>query len=269
MINKVSIITPVFNEAESITEILNKVLHQPLPAGLKKEMIIIESNSTDGTRELVQKFIAENQKSNLADVYLILEDVPRGKGHATRQGIQKASGDIILIQDGDLEYDVTDYPQLLQPIVDGHVDFVLGSRHLSAGNWKIRKFEESKITTFYMNLGGKFFHTLFNIIYQVKLTDPTTMYKVFLRKCIDGVAFESNRFDFDFELVAKLVKLGYIPLEVPISYKSRGFEKGKKVQLFRDPFMFLWVILKFRIKRIQRVPRKVSFQGTSYANSNE
>lgn len=269
MIKKLSIITPVFNEAESITELLNKVIRQPLPAGLKKEMIIIESNSTDGTRELVQKFVEEYGKSDLAEVSLILEDTPRGKGHATRQGIQKATGDIILIQDGDLEYDVTDYPQLIQPIVDGHVDFVLGSRHLSAGNWKIRKFEESKLTTFYMNLGGKIFHALFNFIYHVNLTDPTTMYKVFLKKCVDGVAFESNRFDFDFELVAKLVKLGYIPLEVPISYKSRGYAKGKKVLLFSDPFTFLWVILKFRFKRIQRVPRIVSFSASRYASSNE
>lgn len=256
MISKVSIITPVFNEAESITELLNKVLQQPLPSGLKKEMIIIESNSTDGTRQLVQDFVNKNKLNSTVELTLILEDKPSGKGHATRQGLQKASGDIILIQDGDLEYDVTDYPQLLQPIIDGHVDFVLGSRHLSAGNWKIRKFEEKAITTSYMNIGGLFFHTLFNIIYNVKLTDPTTMYKVFLRKCLDGVIFESNRFDF--ELVAKLVRLGYIPLEVPVSYKSRGFEKGKKVNIFRDPFMFLWVIFKYRFKPIRRLPRNAT-----------
>lgn len=255
MIKKVSIITPVFNEAESIVELLTSVLGQPLPGGLEKEMIIIESNSSDGTRELVQKFVQENSSNPSVKISLILEEQAKGKGHAARQGIQNATGDIILIQDGDLEYSVGDYPLLLQPLIDGHVDFVLGSRHLSAGGWKIRKFEESEMTSFYMNLGGKFFHTLFNFVYRVNLTDPTTMYKVFLKKCIDGVAFESNRFDFDFELVAKLIRLGYIPLEVPISYKSRGFAKGKKVQVFRDPFMFLWVIFKFRFKRIQRLPR--------------
>lgn len=256
MINKVSLIIPIFNEVETAAELLKSVLAQPLPGGLQKEMVIIESNSTDGTRDVVKKFVQEHANHSSAQINLILEEGPKGKGHAVRQGIQKASGDVILIQDGDLEYSVTDYPLLLQPLIDGHVDFVLGSRHLSAGGWKIRKFEESPMTAFYMNLGGKFFHTLFNILYQVNLTDPTTMYKVFLKKCIDGVAFESNRFDFDFELVAKLIRLGYVPLEVPISYKSRGFEKGKKVRAFRDPFMFLWVIFKFRIKRIQRIPRK-------------
>ncbi len=256
MISKVSLIIPIFNEGDTALALLKSVMAQPLPGDLQKEMIIIESNSTDGTRELVQKFVQENAGNSPVKIELILEETPRGKGHAVRQGIQKATGDIILIQDGDLEYSVTDYPLLLQPLIDGHVDFVLGSRHLSAGGWKIRKFEQSPMTAFYMNLGGMFFHTLFNILYQVKLTDPTTMYKVFLKKCIDGVAFESNRFDFDFELVAKLIRLGYIPLEVPISYSSRGFEKGKKVRAFRDPFMFLWVIFKFRIKRIQRIPRK-------------
>jgi len=105
-----------------------------------------------------------------------------------------------------------------------------------------------------MNLGGKIFHAAFNIVYGSKLTDPTTMYKVFLRSCLQGVAFESNRFDFDYELVAKLIRLGYMPLEVPVSYLSRGFEAGKKVNVLRDPFMWVWSILKFRFKKIERIP---------------
>jgi hypothetical protein len=168
--------------------------------------------------------------------------------------VLQVTGDLILIQDADLEYDVADYPALIQPIIDGHADFVLGSRHLSAGNWKIRKFERNPIKAMFMNFGGSFFHFFFNQVYGVRLTDPTTMYKVFLTDCIRGVNFESNRFDFDWELVGKLVRLGYNPLEVPISYRSRGFDEGKKVNFFRDPFTYVRAILKYRFQRISRTP---------------
>jgi glycosyltransferase involved in cell wall biosynthesis len=269
LITSVSIIIPIFNEAPTIRELLDRVLQQPLPSGLKKEMIIVESNSTDGTRDIVQRFVSEVPASPNASVRLLLQDKAVGKGNATRQGLSVATGDIILIQDGDLEYDTKDYPQLIQPILDGHADFVLGSRHLSAGSWKIRKFEESALKSAYMNLGGSLFHAFFNMTYGVKLTDPTTMYKVFLRSCIQGISFESNRFDFDFELVAKLIRLGFNPLEVPISYVSRGFEKGKKVNMLRDPFTWVWSILKFRIKRIKRMSRAEGYHLTSRVIENE
>jgi glycosyltransferase involved in cell wall biosynthesis len=255
LMDKVSIIISVFNEEATVVELLNRVVRQNLPENLKKEIIIVESNSADATRSLIQGFIASTIPSANISLQLILQEQARGKGHATREGLRSATGDIILIQDGDLEYDTGDYPQLIQPILDGHADFVLGSRHLSAGTWKIRKFEESPLKAFYMNLGGSLFHTGFNLLYQVKLTDPTTMYKVFLRSCIEGINFECNRFDFDFELVAKLIRLGYNPLEVPVSYASRGFDKGKKVSLLRDPFTWIWSILKFRFKRIKRLTR--------------
>jgi glycosyltransferase involved in cell wall biosynthesis len=255
LIQSVSILIPIYNEAATVLELLDRVLKQPLPADLKKEVIIVESNSTDGTRELVQKFVSRYQVSEKISLRLILQDRALGKGHAARQAMGVATGDIILIQDGDLEYDTADYPQLIQPLLDGHADFVLGSRHLSAGSWKIRKFVESPLKAFYMNLGGSLFHTGFNWLYGSKLTDPTTMYKVFLRSCIHGIAFECNRFDFDFELVAKLIRLGFTPLEVPVSYQSRGFEKGKKVNILRDPFMWVWSIVKFRFKKIKRLSR--------------
>lgn len=255
LIQTVSILIPIYNEAPTVLELLKNVIEQPLPSGLNKEVIIIESNSTDGTREIVQKFAVQFPQSSKISLRLIQQDQALGKGNAARQGLKLASGEIILIQDGDLEYDTADYPQLIQPILDGHADFVLGSRHLSAGSWKIRKFEESPVKAFYMNLGGSLFHAGFNWLYSVKLTDPTTMYKVFLKSCVNGVTFECNRFDFDFELVAKLIRLGFIPLEVPVSYRSRGFEKGKKVHILRDPFMWAWSILKFRFRRIKRMPR--------------
>ncbi len=255
-LKKLSIIIPVFNEQETIVELLERVVRQPLPNEIQKELIIIESNSKDDTRALIQNFINRTPETSLLKFKLILQEKALGKGSAARAGLAAATGDIILIQDGDLEYETNDYPLLLEPLITGHAEFVLGSRHLSAGSWKIRKFEESPLKAFYMNLGGFLFHTGFNILYGVKLTDPTTMYKVFLRKCIDGVVFECNRFDFDFELVAKLIRLGYPPLEVPVSYKSRGFEKGKKVNIFRDPFMWVKSIVKYRFKPIQLEKQK-------------
>ncbi len=269
LIQKISILIPIYNEAPTVLELLNRVLSQPIPSQLKKEVIIIESNSSDGTREIVQKFVSEFQNTDSLNLRLILQNKALGKGNAAREGLKLASGDIILIQDGDLEYDTADYPQLIQPILDGHADFVLGSRHLSAGSWKIRKFEESPVKAFYMNLGGSLFHAFFNTLYRVKLTDPTTMYKVFLRNCIQGVSFECDRFDFDFELVAKLIRLGYVPLEVPVSYQSRGFEKGKKVNILRDPFMWLWSILKFRFKKIKRHSRAENFALISQVSEKE
>lgn len=253
---KLSIIIPVFNEAAFVRELLSKVVGQKIPSPLRKELIIVESNSTDGSREIVQKFLKDNEellKQNSIEARLILQPSPRGKGNATREGLLLATGDIILIQDADLEYDVNDYPYLVQPILNGHADFVLGSRHLSAGSWKIRKFVESPMKAAYMNFGGTLFHTMFNLVYGTKLTDPTTMFKVFRRDCIRGVVFQSNRFDFDYELVAKLIRLGFQPLEVPVSYTSRGFEAGKKISIFRDPFTWVAAIIKFRFTRIRRI----------------
>jgi hypothetical protein len=172
-----------------------------------------------------------------------------------REGLQMVTGDIVLIQDADLEYNVTDYPMLIDPILEGHADFVLGSRHLSAGSWKIRKFNKTPITSTLFNIGGLFFHSFFNILFGVKLTDPTTMFKVFRTDCVRGVIFESNRFDFDFEILGKLLRLGFIPLEVPISYNSRGFDEGKKVTVIRDPITWVIAIVKYRLKRIKRYPK--------------
>lgn len=266
MIKSVSIVIPIFNEAATVIPLLNAVMKQPLPSGLEKELVLVESRSTDGTREKVEWFASQNE-GGATRVQLILQDIPRGKGFAVREGLKRATGDVILIQDADLEYDVADYPALLEPILEGHADFVLGSRHLSAGNWKIRKFAKSPLRAFIMNFGGSFFHTLFNWVYGVKLTDPTTMYKVFLSSCVRGVNFESNRFDFDWELVAKLLRLGYTPLEVPVSYRSRGFEEGKKINFFRDPFTYIRAILKFRFQRIQRVSRRVQAESSELGNS--
>ncbi|MEK6706262.1 MAG: glycosyltransferase family 2 protein [Bdellovibrionota bacterium] len=248
---KLSVIIPVFNEAHTLLTLLNRVWNHNI-SGIDIELIIVESNSTDGSREIVKTFAARIKEANpAAALQLILEDKPRGKGHAVRTGFNAVTGDIILIQDADLEYDINDYESLIQPILRGHASFVLGSRHLSAGSWRIRQFSNDRINSVLFNFGGIFFHTLFNIVYGQWLTDPTTMFKVFKRSCITDIFFTANRFDFDYELVGKLIRSGYLPFEVPVSYESRCFKDGKKIRIFSDPWTWLVAILKYRFSRLK------------------
>ena len=232
-----SVVMPVFNEFETITEILDEILEYRHPS-VDLELIIIESNSTDGTRELVQKY-AEHPK-----VRLLLQDVPRGKGNAVREGLRHVRGDIVLIQDGDLEYKVSDYTALLEPILDGRTDFVLGNRHIPGK--PIREVQDRWWLSRVMNGAHWFLATLFNVTYGTRLRDPFTMYKVFRTSCIDGLEFVADRFDFDWEIMAKLVRSGYRPLEIPVSYQARGFHKGKKIRPFRDPPTWVAACFRFR-----------------------
>jgi glycosyltransferase involved in cell wall biosynthesis len=242
---KVSIIIAVYNEASTVATLLERVWAQPLPAATK-EIIIVESNSTDGSREIVAEFLARHGGEPGAPIQVIYQDGPRGKGHAVRQGFAAATGEILLIQDADLEYDVADYPELLKPILDGRGAFVLGSRHMGSAGWKIRKFAHGGLRAGFMNVGGMLFHTFFNVLFATRLTDPTTMYKVFRADCLRGLSLTCDRFDFDFELLGKLIRSGFMPLEVPVSYKSRGFDAGKKIRIFRDPITWVVAILACR-----------------------
>lgn len=240
---------PVFNEGVYVGNTLQRVWDQALP-GVEKEIIIVESNSIDDTRTICKAFVDQIHETHPNSVKLILQKLAKGKGNAVRAGLRQATGDIILIQDADAEYDTKDYGQLLSPIIDGKVEFVLGSRHLSVGNWKIRRFESSPLKAAILNIGGFFFNTFFNLMFGTRLTDPTTMYKVFKRSCIEGVVFEAHRFDFDYELVSKLIRLGYHPIEVPVSYISRGFKEGKKIEIIRDPLTWIKAIIRYRFIRI-------------------
>ena len=246
---KLSVIIAVYNEGSTVEETLDRVWNQEVP-GCTKELVIVESNSSDNSRWLCQKFAKRINDRHPGAVKLVLQDKARGKGNAVRAGLCAASGDIVLIQDADNEYDTADYPSLVEPIMKGQADFVLGSRHLSAGCWKIRKFTGQPLLAHTVNFAGRFFHTFFNMVYGVRLTDPTTMYKVFRRSCIDDIYFEAERFDVDFELVAKLIRRGFNPVEVPVSYISRGWAEGKKVRLFRDPPTWIRAILRYRFSRL-------------------
>jgi hypothetical protein len=238
---KCSIIVAAFNESRTFPVLMKALLKKPLP-GADREIIVVESNSTDGTRELAQKYAGH------PEVKLVLQDRPRGKGHAVREGFGHATGDIVLIQDADLEYDLDDYDALLAPILSHRALFVLGTRH--AGDWKIRHFAKQKVLSAGLNLGHAFFTGLINFLFRQNMTDPFTMFKVFRRDCLFGLEFQCNRFDFDHELLIKLVRKGYRPLEIPVNYRSRSFREGKKVRLFRDPLTWLWVDLKLRFARV-------------------
>ncbi len=235
-----SVIVPVYNEKNTFAALMEQLLQKSI-AGVDIEIILIESNSTDGTRAEVQKY-ADHPR-----VKIILEDRPMGKGHAVRAGFALAEGEIILIQDADLEYDVNDYDALVMPLLRYESNFVLGSRHNAGkGNWKIREFTDSAGLSAYFNLGHVLFLALFNFVYKQQLTDPFTMFKVFRRDCMYGLSFECDRFDLDNEIVIKLVRKGYKPLELPVNYVSRSVKEGKKVTLFLDPLRWLRALIKFR-----------------------
>jgi glycosyltransferase involved in cell wall biosynthesis len=237
-----SVVVPIYNEAATVRVALDAILAKEV-AGWRLEIILIESNSKDGTREIVQTY------ANHPRVKLILEDAPRGKGHAVRAGFAHATGDVILIQDADLEYDLNDYEVLLAPLAGGRQSFVLGSRHASGG-WAIRTFSDQPVQALILNCAHWAFTLMINVSLGIWLHDPFTMYKVFRRDCLAGLTFECNRFDFDWELLIKLIRKGHRPIEIPISYKSRSFKEGKKISMFRDPITWLWALAKFRFKRV-------------------
>lgn len=238
---KCSIVVPAFNEAKSFPTLMDALIKKEMPQ-VDREIIIVESNSTDGTREIAQRYASH------PEVLLVLEDRPRGKGHAVREGFHRSSGDVIFVQDADLEYDLNDYDSLLAPILSHRALFVLGTRH--GGNWKMRKFAQQEALSTALNFGHVFFTTVINVLYRQNMSDPFTMFKVFHRDCLFGLELKCNRFDFDHELVIKLVRKGYTPLEIPVNYWSRSFRQGKKVRMFRDPFGWLWVDLKLRFERL-------------------
>lgn len=240
-----SVVMPVYNEADTIAAIIDDVLGLDLD-GVDLRLVIVESQSNDGTQEIVNRYKGHPK------VTVIHQDGPRGKGHAVREGLRHANGDIILIQDGDLEYTVNDYPVLLQPILDGQSDFVLGCRHVPGR--PMRDFADARMSSRLLNTAHWVFTWLFNITYGTNLRDPFTMYKVFRRSCIEGLDFVSDRFDFDWELVAKIVRRGHKPLEVNVRYHSRGFKEGKKVTILRDPITWLVALVRFRITPIAPAP---------------
>jgi glycosyltransferase involved in cell wall biosynthesis len=208
------------------------------------EIVVVESNSTDGTREIVKQFAAHPR------VKVILEEKPRGKGRAVRTGLAAATGKYVLIQDADLEYDMEDYDSLVGALASGRHAFVLGSRHGGRNLWKMRQFTGQRSLSSFLNLGHWLFTTAINVLFWKRLRDPFTMFKVFRRDCLHGLRFECNRFDFDFELLIRLMQKGYTPAEIPVNYRSRSFKEGKKVSMWRDPLTWLVALARLRTSKV-------------------
>jgi SAM-dependent methyltransferase len=238
-----SVVLPVYNEASTFSVLMEQLLDLKLN-NVQKQIIIIESNSQDKSRDLVLNY------KDHPDVEIVLQEKPRGKGNAVREGFKHARGDILLIQDADLEYDLNDYIALLEPLLAYKHPFVLGARH--GGKWKMRHFSDQAQLSAYFNFGHVLFTTLLNVLYGQNMKDPFTMFKVFRRDCLYNLKFECNRFDFDFELVIKLLRKGYVPVEIPVNYYSRSFNEGKKVNMFRDPFTWIKASLKYRFAKITK-----------------
>ena len=241
-IKLLSVIIAAYNEASTIAQTLAR-LHDVLETlNCSSEIIVVESNSTDETRGILRSI---EQQLKLK---LVFQEHPQGKGSAIRLGMKQMNGDVFLIYDADAEYDPTDIPKLLEPIENGETSFVLGTRHEKGRSMRV--MDNHRIRPALMNLAHKFFTGLINVTFFVKLTDPFTMYKIFRSEVFTGVKLVSNRFDFDWELVCKSIRLGCVPTEIPVFYKSRSFSEGKKVRFLRDPITWVVALVKFRFVRL-------------------
>jgi glycosyltransferase involved in cell wall biosynthesis len=210
---------------------------------IEREIVIVESNSTDGTRDIVLQY------DGIPSVTVLLEDRPRGKGHAVRAGLKAATGSIVLIQDADFEYDLDDYESVLRPILTRRAEFVLGSRTLGLGGWKVRQYSSTPIKAWLMNFAHVVFSGTYNLFFQQRTTDIVTMFKVFRRSCLSRFELKSDGFELDIELASKLAKAGFAPYEVPVNYRGRGFEEGKKVRFFRDAYHAYSMLFRCRFTR--------------------
>ena len=226
---KLSVVIPVYNEAATISKIVDLV--RSVDAGMEKEILLVDDCSRDGTREVLEKMGRDN-----ADLKVLFHEVNRGKGAALRTGFAAATGDVVLIQDADLEYDPHEYPRLLQPIVDGHADVVYGSRFLGGG--------AHRVVFYWHYLGNRLLTTLSNMTTNLNLTDMEVCYKVFKREVIQGIPLKENRFGFEVEVTAKIARRKLKIYEVPISYYGRDYSEGKKIG-WKDGFSALRCIVKY------------------------
>jgi glycosyltransferase involved in cell wall biosynthesis len=230
---KLSIIMPVYNEENTIDEIISKIKNVELH-NIDREIIIVDDHSCDGTLEKLNTYCRDRE------IKIYRHENNMGKGAALRTGIKKASGDIIIIQDADMEYDPSEYNKLIKPIVEDKADVVYGSR--------FRNSEEMCVSRFWHTTGNKFLTLISNIFSDLNLSDMETCYKVFKRKVMDAIEIEENRFGFEPEITAKIAKKNLRIYEVGISYNGRTYKEGKKIS-WRDGFHALWCILKYNIFR--------------------
>ena len=223
---KLTVIIPIYNEVESLSEIVKRVQGTEL-AG---EILLVDDGSIDGTRDLLKEMDGKD------NVRVILKEKNEGKGSAVTIGMQSATGDILLIQDADLEYDPRDYPTLLKPLEEGIADVVYGSRFLGGPR---------RVAMFWHLVANYMLTFMTNIPYNTILSDMETGYKVFRKQVVEGMTIRAKRFDFEPEFTAKILKRKYRIFEVPIAFNPRDYSEGKKIKL-RDAFEAVWTLLKYR-----------------------
>ncbi len=228
---KLSIVMPAYNEKNTLREIVSRVLAVELPDGMSRELVIVDDGSKDGTREILRELDGQN------GIRAVFQPVNMGKGAAVATGMRAASGDIVLIQDADLEYDPNEYPILLRPILQGQADVVYGSRFLGTAHGH-------RVLYFWHTVGNRMLTLLSNIFTDLNLTDMETCYKVFTRNVVDRLELESKRFGIEPEITCKVARLKVRIFEVPISYYGRTYEEGKKIGL-KDAFQAVFTILRY------------------------
>jgi glycosyltransferase involved in cell wall biosynthesis len=248
---KISILVPVYNEFLTLPLVVQRVLAAPLPERCTREIVIVDDGSDDGTTELLDQY----KDSPLVVVHHSI--VNMGKGAALRIGIAKSTGDVLLVQDGDLEYDPKDYVKILEPLVSGRAQVVYGSRFLNpVKGMKKRNWVANKILTLAANL-----------LYGARITDEATAYKAFTREVAGAVSLRCVRFEFCPEFTAKVRRLGYSILEVPISYNPRGILEGKKIR-WQDGVEALWTLIKYRGTAARSFDRRVAATLASRASAS-
>ncbi len=223
---KLSVVIPVYNEKDTLMQLVERVLATPYD----KELLMVDDFSTDGTRDLLEKLDHPN-------IRVFFHEKNRGKGAALRTAFKHATGDIVLIQDADLEYDPAEYPKLIAPIEQDLADVVYGSRFLGGPH---------RVLFFWHYLGNQFLTTLSNMMTNLNLTDMETCYKVFRREVIQSIPLKSDRFGFEPEVTAKIARRGYRVYETPISYHGRTYAEGKKIG-WKDGVNAIWTILRYRL----------------------
>jgi glycosyltransferase involved in cell wall biosynthesis len=233
---KLSIVIPIFNEAATLEEILRQVL--AVDVGMERELVLVDDCSRDGSRDKLQQLKVEHPEWQV-----IFHEFNRGKGAALRSGFAAATGDIVLIQDADLEYDPKDYPRLLGPLLDGHADVVYGSRFIGGG--------PHRVVYFWHSLGNRFLTLFSNMLTDLNLTDMEVCYKVFRREVLQSITLLEDRFGFEVEVTAKIARgKRWRIYEVPISYYGRSYAEGKKIT-WKDGVHAIWCILKYRFSAVR------------------